>query len=71
MGRGVTDCLDIVAVGVEHERPVVVLRVLGPSAGLPIVAAARRERRRVEGIDLGPGVGREGDLQLASHLVLL
>src|SRR5919107_1008685 len=50
-GRRVTDGLDVVAVGVEHERAVVVRVVDLTHARLAVVGAARRQGGRVEGVD--------------------
>ena len=47
----VVDGLDVVAVGVEHERAVVAGVVDGALAGRAVVAVAGRGRRGVEGVD--------------------
>src|SRR5512142_1448043 len=53
--RLVTARLDVVAIGVAHERAVVVLVIVRPRAGLAVVLAACRRRRRVEvAHDLAP-----------------
>ena len=59
--RIVADGFDIVAVGVEDERAVIVRMIHWPQPRPAIVAAAGRDRRGVEGVDLGPAARREGD----------
>ncbi len=61
--RKVVDGFDVVAVGVEHERGVVVLVIVRPQAGRAVVDATRRQGRRVEGLHLGAILRREGDMQ--------
>src|SRR6185437_4956165 len=53
--RPVIDRLDVVAVGVEHERGVVAGMVM-PLARRAVVAAAGIERRHVEAL-YGPAIG--------------
>ncbi|HUP02065.1 MAG TPA: hypothetical protein VM737_11160 [Gemmatimonadota bacterium] len=56
------DSLDVVAVGIEHVRAVVVLVVLGADPGWPVVRPARRESGLVERVH-GPAIGRaEGEM---------
>jgi len=57
------DGFDVVPVGIEHERAVVVLRVFGSQAGSTVIASAGRERRRVEGIDLLASIGGKGNVR--------
>src|ERR1700722_8039918 len=59
----VTDHLDIVAVGVEDERPVVVRMIMGPQPGAAVRAAARGQRGVIEGIDESAAVHSERDVQ--------
>jgi hypothetical protein len=51
-----TDGFDVVAVGIENKRSVIMRMILRPNAGRPIVAAARNERRRVKRPHLLPAV---------------
>ena len=44
-----TDGLDIVAVGIEHEGSVIIGVVVGTQAGRAVALAARSDRRAVEG----------------------
>ena len=60
--RPVVDGLDVVAVGVEGERAVVVLVVDRARPGRAVVGPARRERRGVEALDLLLAVGAEADV---------
>ena len=57
-----TDGLDIVAVGIEHEGSVVIGVVVGTQAGRAVVLAARSDRRAVEGIDRCAGERSESDV---------
>ena len=56
------DRLDVVAVRVKDEGPVIVGRVLGSHAGPPVLSPAGGQRGLVERIDLFPPVRREGDV---------
>src|SRR5882724_1777767 len=67
----VTDGFDIVAVGIEHEGAVIIGMIMRPEPRRAVVAAARRHRRRVEGIDQCTGIGGEGDMSpLADSLIV-
>jgi len=57
----VTDGLDVVAVGVEYERAVVV-RVVLARAGRSVVARPGGQRRPVEGVARDAVVSRECDV---------
>ena len=59
-----TDGLDIVAVGIEHEGSVVIGVVVGTQAGRAVVLAARSDRRAVEGIDRCAGERSESDVDM-------
>src|SRR5262245_40828121 len=61
LGR-VTDCLDVVAVEVDHEGGVVARMVLRPQTGRAVVSTARAERGLVEGAHLGAALDRKGDV---------
>src|SRR5574337_2188478 len=61
--RCMTDRLDVVAVGVEHERAVIMFVIMRPQARLAVVAATCSERGLVERIDIGPGLGRKRDVE--------
>src|SRR6187402_1951954 len=63
-GRQVAAGFDVVAVGVEHERAVVVLVVVRARAGRAVVLAAGRHRRLVERVDDGAVVGAERDVDV-------
>jgi hypothetical protein len=57
--RLVTAGLDVVAVGVEHERAVVTGVVVRANAGRAVVLAAGGDRGGVEGVDQRALVGAE------------
>src|SRR6476619_6011717 len=59
----VEDRLDVVPVGIQYERRVVPRVVLRPLAGPAVIGAARRQRRRVPGLDLLVAGRGEGDVQ--------
>ena len=59
------DGLDVVAVGVAHERAVVVLVVLGPHRGLVQHLGAGGHGGLEEGVDRRPVGRRERDVRLA------
>ena len=61
--RRVADGLDVVAVGIEHERAVVVRVILRAQARRAVVLAAGRERCAVERIDAGAILGHDRDVQ--------
>ena len=63
--REVTDRLDVVAVGIAHERAVVVRVVLGPHPRLVQHLGARRDRGVEERPDFGPIRRGERDVALA------
>src|SRR3954449_5865534 len=65
----VVDDLDVVAVGVEHERGVVAGVVLGPLAGRAVVAVAGAGGGLVEGVDGVVVVRREGNVKVLGRLV--
>src|SRR6478736_1687498 len=60
------DGFDIVAVRIEHERPVVMRVIVRPQSGLAVVAASGRQRGSVERVDIGPGLRRERDVETAA-----
>jgi hypothetical protein len=66
----VTDGLDVVAVGIEDERPVVVLVVVRSEARRPVVAPSGRDPGGVEGVDRG-AVGAKGDVEGPARLAAL
>jgi hypothetical protein len=61
----VTHGLDVVAVGIEHERTVIVRVIARAQAGRAIVLAACGERRAMEGVDGRPIVGVDRNMQNA------
>ena len=63
------DGLDVVAVGVEDERPVVAGVVGGALAGGAVVRVARVDRGPVEGVDRLVGVGAERDVDVLGRRV--
>src|SRR6185295_14190267 len=58
----VTDGFDVVAVGVEHERAVVILVIVGARSGRTVVAAACRQSGSVELVYLLAALGAECDV---------
>ena len=56
--------LDVVAIGVEHERAIVVGVVVRTHARRAVVAAARGDRRAIERIDVRPRLGMKRDVDL-------
>src|SRR3954462_14650543 len=64
----VVDDLDVVAVGVEHERGVVAGVVLGPLAGRAVVAVAGAGGGLMEGVDGSVVVRREGHVKVLGRL---
>src|SRR5450631_1392133 len=63
--------LDIVAVGVDQERGVVVRAVVGARTGLAIVLATGLEARAVEGADRGVVGSAEREVRAAAFQFLL
>src|SRR6185437_7790876 len=61
---------EAIAVGVDDEGGVVFVAVIGARPRLAVVAAARFERRLVEGIDRGPAGRGEADMQSRFHVGL-
>jgi len=61
LGLAVEDRFDIVAVRVQQEGGVVA-GVIGPLPRRAVVGSARRQSRRVEGLDHGPVPGLEGQM---------
>src|ERR1700729_4367847 len=59
---------DVMPVGVEHERPVVVPRVLRSQSRWPVVASSGLQRGRVERVDLLTSVSGERDVQPANDV---
>ena len=58
-----TDGLDVVTVGIDHERTIVVWMIVRAQARRAIVLGARCERRAIKGIDGFAFLGRKGDMQ--------
>ena len=58
------DGLDVVAVGVEHEGPVIVGVILRTKAGRAIVLAASGNRGGIERIDLGAARSGESNMDV-------
>ena len=58
------DGLDVVAVGVEHERTVVPGVIARALARRAVVAVPGGERRKVESVDLLAAPGGEGDVHV-------
>jgi hypothetical protein len=57
-----TDGFDIVAVGVENKRRIVVRMIVRAQARPAIILAAGGDGSRMEGIDLGAAARGEGDV---------
>src|SRR6266849_2397925 len=60
--RSVTDCLDVVPIGIEHESTVVIRMVVRAKARGAIVLSPCRERRTVERIDRRPILREDRDV---------
>src|SRR5258707_11266987 len=58
----VADRLDVVAVGVKDERPIVVFVIMRAQPRWPVVLSPGRERRAVKLLHGFPILGREGDV---------
>src|SRR2546427_7742285 len=58
----VTNGFDIVSVGVENERAVIIRMVVRAQARSAVVLAARGDRRTIERIDVRPRVGAKRDM---------
>lgn len=56
------DGFDVVAVGIEDERTVIVGVIVRPNAGRAIVTAAGGERRPMESVDPLPAVTSKSDM---------
>src|SRR5690349_4749636 len=54
--------LDVVAVGVEHERPIIIRMIMRPQARRAIVLAAGGDRCAVERIDCRAVIRRNRDM---------
>src|SRR6478672_1192211 len=67
----VTDRFDIVAVGIEDEGAVIIGMIMRPEARRAMVAAARFDRRRVEGVDQGAGLDGERDVSPLPHPLIV
>lgn len=61
-----TDDFDVVSVGIEHERTVVVLVIVRSRTRRSVVFSTGRERRFVELVHLSTVVGAERDVNLGS-----
>src|SRR5881398_64486 len=57
--------LDVAAVGIEHERPVIARMIVRPGAGRSVVAPAALQRSGMESIDELPSSGGESDVYVA------
>ena len=69
LSRRVTDCLDVVPIGIEHESPIVVRMIMGAQAGRAVIFSARGYCCAVERVNGWPIVRHNCDvnrfLQLA------
>src|SRR5258708_23587431 len=65
--RRVTDSLDVVTVGIEHERAVIVGMIMRADAGRAIVAPACRDGGLVERVDRGAVLREDRDMQRLVH----
>ena len=62
LGRRVTDCLEVVSIGIEHESPIVVRMIMGAQAGRAVIFSARGyccARTRQPTADRSPRLRRE------------
>jgi hypothetical protein len=66
----VADRLDVVAVRIKDEGPIVARVVLGPESGTTVVASARRDSHLVEGLHGRAVLGGEGDVEGVTWLAL-
>ncbi len=67
----VKDGLDVVPVGIDHERTVIVWVVMRPHARRPVVLRPCSDRRLVEGIDVRATPSAEAHVHRRDHLNLL
>jgi hypothetical protein len=58
-----TDCLDAMTVGVQHERAIVIGVIVRPKPGRAVVAPPMRKRRRVKGVDRGAVGSAKADMR--------
>ena len=65
------DGLNVVAVGIEHERAVIALRALRPRAWRSVVPSPGGQRRGIEGVDLLTPIGGKRDVDGRSGAVSL
>ena len=61
-GRRMTNRLDAMTVGIQHEGAVIVDVILRPKSGRAVVAPSRRERRRVKSVNRGAIGSPEADM---------
>ena len=61
-GRRMTNRLDAMTVGIQHEGAVIVDVILRPKSGRAVVAPSRRERRRVKSVNRGAIGSAEADM---------
>ena len=59
----VTDSLDVVAIGIEHERAVVIFVIMRSQPRRAIISSAGRKRGLIESIDDFPIRRRKGDMR--------
>src|SRR5215470_7483613 len=65
-----TDCFDVVPIGIEHKSTVVIRVIVRAKARKAIVLAARRKRRTVERIDRQPVFRNDRDVQRLVQLAV-
>src|ERR1043165_6984153 len=72
LGPGfVADRFDVVPVGTDNERRVVVRVIVRAQARRPFAPGARRKGRAIEGIDLLAALGGERDMKVRGLLLRL
>ena len=66
-----THRLNVVTIRIQHERRVILTRILWANPGCAVVFATRCNRRVIERINLMPTLGNERDVQMCWLLICL
>jgi len=71
LARLMANRFDIGAIGIEHERAIIIGMVIGPDARESVVDRSRRESGDMKAIDLGSRLRGEGDMQAGSRILVI